>query len=198
MAEDLGRGGPTRAPLLGLSVASSIRHLLQAAGDALETDSLSAKRLIERAIALLNAAPVRTSPLSGRDARAKGLAAWQVRRLSEFIDRRLDSALPMPDLAQVANLSVGYFCHAFKRSFGMSPHAYVMAKRIERAQRMMLTTNEPLSQIAVSCGLADQSHLSRVFRRALGYSPSAWRRHCKTSLTALSSQAAFGTRCHVA
>jgi len=198
VAEVLSRGTLTGVPLLGLSVASSIRHLLQAAGDALETDSLSAKQLIERAIALLNAAPVRTTPLPSRDARTKGLAPWQVRRVSDFIDKRLDAALPMPDLAQVANLSVGYFCHAFKRSFGMSPHAYVMARRVERAQRMMLTTNEPLSQIAVSCGLADQSHLSRVFRRALGYSPSAWRRHCKTSLCALSPQAALRNRCHVA
>ena len=86
-------------------------------------------------------------------------------------------------LSGSVNLSAGYFCHAFKKGFGVSPHAYVMAKRVERAQRMMLTTDESLSQIAVSCGLADQSHLSRVLRRALGYSPSTWRRHCRNNLS---------------
>jgi AraC-like DNA-binding protein len=187
VVEDLGNGAAMSAPLVGLSVVSSIRYLLQAAGDTLATDRSTAKRFIDRAIALLNTAPVRTTPLPGRDMSSKGLAAWQARRLSEYIDKRLDSALSTTELAQAANLSVGYFCHAFKRSFGLSPHAYVMAKRVERAQKMILTTNEPLSQIAVSCGLADQSHLSRVFRRALGYSPSAWRRHCRTSASMAAS-----------
>jgi AraC-like DNA-binding protein len=48
---------------------------------------------------------------------------------------------------------------------------------VEYAKQRMLTTNAPLCEIALDCGLADQSHLSRVFRRVTGTTPSAWRRY---------------------
>ena len=153
-----------------------VSNLLQTAGQTLATDRMSAKRLIDQAIALLKLHPESTPAPVREDPLPSGLAPWQVRRVSEFIDKHLASSLSTFQLARVVNLSTGYFCHAFKRSFGMTAHTYVMGKRVERAQGLMLTTNEPLSQIALSCGLADQSHLSRVFRRSLGRSPSTWRR----------------------
>ena len=160
-----------------LSVVPVVRHLLQSAGRALASEQTSAKRLIDQAIVLLNYGPAETALQPGCATSYGGLAPWRVRRVSEFIDRHLTSALPMAKLAAVANLSTWYFCRAFKKSLGMSPHTYVMRKRIEKAQELMLTTDEPLAQIALSCGLASQSHLCRVFWRATGYSPSVWRRH---------------------
>jgi AraC family transcriptional regulator len=53
---------------------------------------------------------------------------------------------------------------------------HIIRLRLELAQRMMLSTEEPLSQIALACGLADQSHLSKLFRNELGETPGAWRR----------------------
>jgi AraC family transcriptional regulator len=182
MTEDLSVSRSRLAePLPGISIAPVIRDLLQTAGYTLATDRTSAKQLIDQAIELLNTFPMRATPPSGCFAPCCGLAPWQMRRVSDFIEKHLASSLPAARLAGVVDLSTGYFCHAFRKSFGVPPHTYVMGKRVQRAQSMMLTTDDPLSQIALSCGLADQSHLSRVFRRALGSSPSAWRRHYKIS-----------------
>jgi AraC family transcriptional regulator len=52
------------------------------------------------------------------------------------------------------------------------------------AQRLMLTTQEPLSQIALACGMADQAHLSKLFRRGVGETPGAWRRRSLTDTQA--------------
>jgi AraC family transcriptional regulator len=159
------------------SVAPVVKHLLQSAGQALAPEQTSARRLIDQAIALLNQEPAEAALRPGGSASFGGLAPWQVRRVSDYIDTHLASPLPMAKLSTVANLSTWYFCHAFKRRLGMSPHTYVMRKRVEKAQELMLATDEPLAQIASSCGLASQSHLCQVFRRATGYTPSAWRRH---------------------
>lgn len=105
-----------------------------------------------------------------------GLAPWQVRILNAHIDANLDQDIPIEALAALARLSVSHFGRAFKQSFGRSPHAHLIAERIERAQALMLSTAEPLAQIAVAVGLADQSHLSRLFRKVTGESPFAWRR----------------------
>jgi AraC-like DNA-binding protein len=59
--------------------------------------------------------------------------------------------------------------------------AYVAARRVERAKLMMAGTRERLTDIALACGFADQSHLNRCFRRVVGTSPGLWRRmsHCE-------------------
>jgi AraC-like DNA-binding protein len=105
-----------------------------------------------------------------------GLAPRQVRDVRTFIETNLESPLTTKDLASAANLSTFYFCRAFRVSFNMTPHAYVMRRRIERAQGLMLQTDTSLGQIAMDCGLADQPHFNRLFRRLVGDTPGAWRR----------------------
>jgi AraC family transcriptional regulator len=105
-----------------------------------------------------------------------GLAPWQVRKLTTYVEMHLDSAIAAADLAALAKLSTFHFCRAFRESFGESPHRYVMRRRIERAQGLMLQTNLSLAQIALDCGLADQAHLNKAFRRFVGERPGAWRR----------------------
>jgi AraC-like DNA-binding protein len=84
--------------------------------------------------------------------------------------------LPVDTLAKLVSLSPSYFCRAFKESFGETPHAFVIRRRVERARTLMLTTSESLSQIALACGLVDQAHLCRCFRQVTGMTPGAWRR----------------------
>jgi AraC family transcriptional regulator len=105
-----------------------------------------------------------------------GLAPWQARKVKEFIDASLASTIRLRDCASAARLSTSYFSHAFKATFGVTVLNYVRRRRIERAQRLMILSGEPLSQIALSCGFADQAHYSRVFREVVGSSPNAWRR----------------------
>jgi transcriptional regulator GlxA family with amidase domain len=105
-----------------------------------------------------------------------GLAPWQIRRVTEYIEDHLASTIRLQDLANIARLSHSHFCRAFKESMGHPAHAYVMRRRVHRAQGLMLTTPESLSQIAALCGMADQAHFCKLFRRLVGESPNAWRR----------------------
>jgi AraC-like DNA-binding protein len=105
-----------------------------------------------------------------------GLAPWQIRRVSTHIEEHLGETILCDDLAMIARLSLSHFMRAFRDSFGCPPHTYLMKRRMERAQGLMLTTNTPLGHIALECGLADQSHLSRLFQKFVGESPAAWRR----------------------
>lgn len=117
------------------------------------------------------------------DAGARGgLAPWQARRVRDHVEARLGGVVRVEDFAAVAGLSPRYFSRAFKVSFGVTPHAYVTWRRIERAKALMLQTDEGLSQIALACGLADQAHLSRLFRQGVGMSPSVWRRAKRAAL----------------
>jgi len=105
-----------------------------------------------------------------------GLAPWQVLRVRTHVEANLGSTVRACELAAIARLSPGHFSRAFKGSLGVAPTAYIARQRVARAQAMMLTTDEPLCQIALACGFYDQSHLTRVFRRCAGASPRDWRR----------------------
>jgi AraC family transcriptional regulator len=159
-------------------VAAAVLELLDAAGTALEHDRAEVRACLARAAALLSAeggfasARSATSPRSVRG----GLARWQVVRLREYIDDHLGDPVAATDLASLVRLSASHFFRAFKESFGEAPLAYLARRRMDRAKQMMLETSEPLSQIALACGLCDQSHFTRVFRRVVGMSPNAWRR----------------------
>jgi AraC-like DNA-binding protein len=105
-----------------------------------------------------------------------GLAPWQVLRVETYVEANLHSTVRARDLAAIARLSTGHFSRAFKRSLGLAPLAYIAKRRVACAQDLMLTTNEPLCQIALACGFYDQSHLTRLFRRYAATSPHDWRR----------------------
>lgn len=118
-----------------------------------------------------------------------GLAPWQQRKVKQYLETHLEHTIRVERLAHEANLSVSHFCRAFKQTFGEAPHRYIVRLRIELAQKLMLTTDLPLCQVALACGLADQAHLSKLFRRSLGESPSIWRRLNLTDPQARASSA---------
>jgi transcriptional regulator GlxA family with amidase domain len=107
--------------------------------------------------------------------RRTGLSNWQVKRVTEYVDERLEGPLRVDDLAAAAKLSPAHFRRAFSISFGMSPYAFVMQQRIERAQTLLLAAEHEMGDIAFACGLSDQAHFSRLFRRFVGTTPSQWR-----------------------
>lgn len=168
--------------------------LLEAVENALNGDRIGAEECISRVGTLLHAgagapagadgtpaaalasmpeiaAPARPSaPIRG------GLAPWQVRHITTHIDSHLGTGISTEDLAKIARLSPCHFSRAFRESFGDSPHKYVMRRRVERAQGLMLSTGLSLGQIAVECGLADQAHLCKLFLKIAGESPGVWRR----------------------
>jgi AraC-like DNA-binding protein len=117
-----------------------------------------------------------SAPLSPGILRPGDLAAWQVHRALEYIERNLGSKRRLREIADYEALSESHFSRAFKRSLGSSPMAYVGARRVERAKLMVASTRSKLTDIALTCGFSDQSHLTNSFRRVVGMSPGVWRR----------------------
>ncbi len=120
---------------------------------------------------------IATLSLTWTPARGRGgLAPWQLQRVKAYIAEHLTTSIRISDLAACVRLSDSYFFQAFRRSFGQSPHGYITTCRIGCAQEMMIRTSLPLTQIALDCGLADQPHLTRLFRHHVGTSPALWRK----------------------
>lgn len=105
-----------------------------------------------------------------------GLCDWQVKRVVSFLTMRIDSSVRVSDLAAEVNLSPSHFARAFTIRLGLSPYTFIMKLRIERASELLLASDKSLAEIAFNCGLADQAHFSRLFRRFFGTTPSRWRR----------------------
>jgi AraC family transcriptional regulator len=120
---------------------------------------------------------------AGRPARAtpKGrlLSPLQEQRVSSRLLDDLASDSSLSELAALCGLSRSHFVRAFKQSTGMPPHRWLSMQRVERAKELLRRTKLPIAEIAVTCGFADQSHLTRVFSKAFGIGPGAWRREWK-------------------
>jgi AraC-like DNA-binding protein len=174
-----GTGATLASEAMHGMASSSVTRLLEQALTAAETDLATTRACVAQVAALLEReqAPVETKePVAARRRAGAGLAPWQARRVAAHVDENLGFPITIEHLATIAGLSSSYFCRAFKDTFGDPPHAYIMRRRVERAQSLMLQTREPLSQIALACGLSDQAHLCNLFRRLVGQSPSHWRR----------------------
>jgi AraC family transcriptional regulator len=104
-----------------------------------------------------------------------GLAPWQLRLARDTIKSHLEGELSIEQLAQECRLSVSHFAKAFARSTGISPHRWLMQRRVEVAKDLMLTTDSSLVEISLRCGFSDQSHFTRVFAEAAGETPGRWR-----------------------
>ena len=156
------------------SLANSLVQLLETAKQDLERDREGAKALLAKASSILQTEIDRRSGANGSG--TGGLAGWQIARVRDFIDKNLHRTIHTEDLSAIARRSAAHFARSFKHTLGESPHAYVMRRRLEKACHLMMTSPEPLSQIALSVGFSDQSHLCKRFKQAFGESPSSWRR----------------------
>ena len=155
-------------------LANSLVQLLETAKRDLDNDREAAKAVLAKASSILQLEIDRRSGANGSG--TGGLAGWQIARVRAFIDKNLHGTIHTRDLSAVARRSAAHFARSFKHTFGESPHAYVMRRRLEKACHLMMTSSESLSQIALSVGFSDQSHLCKRFKQALGQSPSNWRR----------------------
>jgi AraC-like DNA-binding protein len=104
-----------------------------------------------------------------------GLSPGALRRVKEYIDANLENSIDLVTLADTAGLSLFHFARAFKQSEGMTPHGYVLERRLEHAHGLLTSTDLSLAEIASATGFSDQGHLARYFRRRHGVSPSALR-----------------------
>jgi AraC family transcriptional regulator len=159
----------------------TLSKLISVAAATLDSDRATARACIERAAELLSVTDeVRHAPVAIAVAIRGGLARWQQKNVEEYIAANIGSTIRVRDLASVARLSVGHFFRAFRESFGEPPFAHIARQRIQRAQSLMLSSRASLSQIAFECGMCDQAHFTRVFRRIVGINPGVWRRQSST------------------
>ena len=154
---------------------SAVVELSTALNESLRDERSSAAACLQRAQAMLRSVEG-TSPQPSEKIARQGLAPWQLRRVLAHIEANLSTPIRNKDLAAIPRLSTFHFAVAFRNSVGESPHEHLIRRRVERAQGLMLATDKSLSDIAAECGLADQAHLTRLFRRIVGESPAAWRR----------------------
>jgi len=126
---------------------------------------------------LLEAASLLRQQIHPLPAREGGrLLAWQAHKVHAYIDTHITGPILVADLCALIQRSEAHFSRAFKRTFGESPHSFVIRRRVELAAQYMLTTDASLSDIASQCGFADQAHLCNHFRQSVGETPAAWRR----------------------
>jgi AraC-like DNA-binding protein len=128
-------------------------------------------RLLDTTVGQIHPPPAREAA----DGRGR-LLAWQARKVRDYIDGHITGPVLVADLCALVQRSEAHFSRSFKRTFGESPHSFVVRRRVELAARYMLTTDASLSDIASCCGFADQAHLCKHFRQAVGQTPAAWRR----------------------
>ena len=119
---------------------------------------------------------IRRRDMEAYEGKGRMLTPLQERRVTSRLLDDLAVNSSLAELAALCGLSRSYFVRAFKQTTGMSPHHWLLMHRARRAKDLLRGTGMSIAEIAVACGFADQSHLTRVFSKAFGISPGAWRR----------------------
>jgi AraC family transcriptional regulator len=169
-------------------IPTALPSLLETALATFDTDRDASRRCLMRASALLRAkrAPGTDPEIARPPQSSARLMTWQLSSVIDHIEANLAKKITIVSLANLINVSRGHLSRAFKSSVGVAPARYISGRRVALACEIMRTTQAPLSDVALACGLADQSHLCKLFRRSMGMSPSRWRRQhirCVTPTT---------------
>ncbi|MFA7174577.1 MAG: AraC family transcriptional regulator [Kiritimatiellia bacterium] len=107
----------------------------------------------------------------------------RIRKVTEWAERELANPITLEQLAAVAGLSLSSFKRVFKEVAGMTPHAYVLRKRIDRAQELLRTGNDTVTEIAFACGFSSSQYFATVFKRITGMTPNDVLRNRTVSLS---------------
>jgi len=116
------------------------------------------------------------TPNSQKDATKEPKAAQLCR---EFLESRYSEEVPLETLARLSGVSAFHLIRSFKRRFGVSPHAFQIALRLNSAKTALQNGATP-TEAAMASGFFDQSHLHRYFRRTFGVTPHKYRQMVST------------------
>ena len=178
IGEVLEAGGRARAPLVPVVGARSpavaqLGGLLHAG---LADRTQLGRLALESLGAALAVAVVRDHTTALRPAApGRQLSRDQLQAVLALVEDDLSAPLTVADLAARAHVSVFHFSRLFRAATGVSPHRYVVQRRLAHARELLTRTDVPLAQVALRCGFADQSHLTRLVRDRLGTTPAALR-----------------------
>lgn len=166
------------------------REILDAAGPVLTLDATLADRLAAACLTLLTAVKPKPGEASAsayaaitalhdgvfadRGAADTPLPA-ALSRVVDFIDKNLGAPLPVERLATVAGISRAHFVRQFTAATGRPPSDFVLERRLERIERLLLATEMKVADIALATGFSDPNYLAKAFRRHRGLAPLEFR-----------------------
>ena len=140
-----------------------------------DLDTKASSLCVNEAVLVIEAQMQRLEVVGHRKSQG-GLGICRMEKVVKFIDASLDQRISISELATLVGLSSSQFQRAFKESFGEAVHMYLVKQRVERAKSMFLTSQTNSAEVALACGFADQSHMTRMFKRIVGEAPNTWRR----------------------
>jgi AraC family transcriptional regulator len=108
-------------------------------------------------------------------ARRGGMPKTRLNRVLDFIKANVSEDLTLSELARTAGMGPHYFCELFKQSTGLSPHQYVIRRKIELAKELLADPRIRIIEASARTGFVDQSHFTKVFHRVVGVTPSEFR-----------------------
>ena len=155
-------------------IVAALNAVLQTACDQTALPSALFVRSIERAIQAHLAHEYGAAKTSSVP-RRRGLTRSQERRAKQILATDAGEYVSIARVAEVCTLSRNYFIRAFKETTGETPHRWRSRFRVEKAKDLLLG-DRSIAEIALDCGFADQSHLTRVFAKMIGLPPGVWRR----------------------
>ena len=132
-----------------------------------------------------SAAPTRPAPYKG------GLSPHKLKQVTEFIHGNLSDGVSLPEIANSVQMGPCHFARAFKISTGLSPHQFVLRRRIEVALKKLKEPHVEFAALAYDLGFSSQAHFSTVFRKLVGVTPSSYRERVLS--TKRSGPRSFGT-----
>jgi AraC family transcriptional regulator len=153
------------------STASKLRQAIDAPDGAnrLYVEALGVILIHE--LVRLNSGSSRTGgPVRG------GLATWQQRIVTAYIEEHLSEQISLETLARLARLSTFHFCRAFKQSFGVPPHRYHTNRRIEWAKTLLAERKHSVTEVGLTVGFSETSSFAAIFRKITGQTPNRYHR----------------------
>ncbi len=167
------QGGVELMPQVAV-VDPVIRQLALALKLEIVTGCLSGRLYGEALGTALAARLVQNYAVSRPQFKAGGLSRSQLARVMDYMQANLAEDVSILDLATLTGMSESHFSRCFKRSVGVSPYRYLMQQRVERAKRLLERQAMSISAVALECGFANQTHLTKVFRQMVGVTPKAY------------------------
>lgn len=155
----------------------TIASVVELLGDVLAGGSIATAYACERALDLLCLQLLQryATTESERDLRQRGLAAWHLRKVAEYVEPRLARPLSLEDLARQVGLSRFHFCTSFRLAMGVTPNEWLTLKRMDRAAYLLLDSNLSIADISQAVGFGSASAFSACFKRVMGVTPTAYR-----------------------
>nr|WP_242053378.1 AraC family transcriptional regulator [Nostoc parmelioides] len=99
------------------------------------------------------------------------VSTHRLQQVLSYIHSHLDQPIQLAELAEIYGLSPYYFCRLFKQLMGVAPYQYVLQQRMEKAKQLLQQGQYAIADIALMVGCADQSHLTKHFKKYTGVTP---------------------------